>query len=225
MDCVGAVCVWHRELALQRAIECTRAPTYYCKQVDILAYWWAIFPYRKNLLQMLDSKTLHPYGFIVAHVVVEGVALATKVIHNGLWTQWGHHLGIVPRKSQMILWSWCHLPVRHGQGSCTCTFLTKSDWQLAGADIFVSADDRSIQFKQWVSVNAWPLIVCSPVFPLSRFVYKLFIACTLPILKCCTLSICLYLIYLLCNIYFSVANRTNSFAAASQSIDLVAFVQ
>lgn len=132
MDCVGAVCVWHIELALQRAIECTRAPAYYCKQIGILAAnRWSISSWQHDLLQMLNSKTLHPYGFIVAHVVVEGVALATKVIHNGLWTQWGHHLSIVPGKSQMILWSWCHLPVRHGQGSCTYTFPSLV-WLAAG---------------------------------------------------------------------------------------------
>lgn len=45
---------------------------------------------------MLDSQTLHPYGFIIAHVVIEGVALAAKVIHNCLGAQRGHHLGIVP---------------------------------------------------------------------------------------------------------------------------------
>lgn len=156
---------------------------------------------------MLDSQTLHPYGFIIAHVVIEGVALATKVIHNCLGAQRSHHLGIVPWKAQMILWSWCHLPVRHGQGCCSCTFLSVV-WWTAGKRWYISVSRWQINSIQAVG-QCQCLAANRMLARLSSFsiVYKLFIDCTLPILKCCTLSLCLYLIYLLCNIYFSVANR------------------
>jgi len=55
------------------------------------------------ILQVLRAQTLHPYCLVVAHVVVEGIRLATEVVHDALRAQGGHHLGVVPGEAQVVV--------------------------------------------------------------------------------------------------------------------------